>query len=163
MEPPVEINELMERIRRAVNAQRRAEGQPDDPSPRLIPVAISGPLPIPAAPDLPPRDEPGREALEAALAEAASMLPRARQKTDVSAGVPKILRPLYRNQGGFNGILLEASGRLLEANRLLELQNSQLRERLGALEAAVARQHDWAVAVAMAHDEQREWMTGHRI
>ncbi len=65
---------------------------------------------------------------------------------------------MFRNQGGFNGILLETVQRLLDANRQLQDQNAHLQTRLAALERASVQQHDWAVAVSHAQEQQREWM-----
>ncbi len=152
MEPSIELDELMERIRAATREANQGVAQTGSalpPVPESVPVS-----PRHAAPDMPN----GHDDLEQVLAEAASMLPRARQKTEVSAGVPAALRSLFRNQGGFNGILLETVGRLLDANQQLQQQNTQLQVRLDALEQTVAQQHDWAVAVSRIQERQREWM-----
>ena len=158
MEPPIELDELMERIRATATARRRAECLPEPAAPRQVRPPIPGCLPTPPTPCPPIGAVTEHAGLEVALSEAASMLPRARQKTEVSAAVPQMLRSFYRNQGGFNGILLETAGRLLEANRQLQRQNLQLQGRLEALEAWSAQQHAWAVAATKSHDEQREWM-----
>ncbi len=152
MEPSIELDELMERIRAATRESAQGASQPGSALPLMLePV----PSPPPAAA---PGTLNGQDDLELALAEAASMLPRARRKTEVSAGVPTVLRSFFRNQGGFNGILLETVNRLLDANRLLQQQNMQLQTRLTTLEQISAQQHDWAAAVSRAQAQQREWM-----
>lgn len=158
MEPPVELSELMERIRSAVGAQRRSDALPAEEPSRPIHPAIPPPLPAPPAFAAMPRDDRDKIAFLEAASEAASMLPRARHKTEVSPSVPKMLRSLYRNQGGFNGILLETVSRLLEANQHLQHENAELQARLERVENAVANQHDWANGAAAAHAQQREWM-----
>ena len=158
MEPPIELDELMERIRAAASAKRQAEGIPEHAAPRPIQPPIPDGLSIPPA-QRPPLDAGvDRAALEVALVEVASMLPRARQKTEVGAAVPPLLRSFFRNQGGFNGVLLETASRLLDANRQLQRQNVQLQERLESMEASFAQQHAWTVAASRNHDEQRKWM-----
>lgn len=157
MEPPVEIDELMERIRAAVRAQHQ-----DDAAPARAPLPIHPPIPASLSTVSMPPGLPGAEreraALELALAEAASLIPRAGRKTQVRKSVPKIFRPLYRNQGGFNGIVLEAMERLLEANQQLRRQNVRFQEQLDGLETALKRQHDWIAAAAHTHEQHREWM-----
>ena len=143
MEPSIELDELMERIRAAT---RESDLDVAQPAAETVFPSVPESVPMPPPPVLADQD-----ALELALAEAASMLPRARKKTEVGAGVPAVLRSLFRNQGGFNGILLETINRLLDANR-------QLQERVSALERVSAQQHDWAVAVSRLQEQQRAWM-----
>ena len=124
MEPPVELDELMERI-------RAAAARPGQPS---IPGTLSA-LITPPVPDAAQE----RAALELALAEAAALLPKAGKRTAVRASVPKILRPLYRNQGGFNDTVLELFDCLLEVNQQLRRQNLRIQNRLDALETELKR------------------------
>lgn len=152
MEPPVELDELMQRIQQAVNASRPAGGLSDGTQASPASEISSPPRPVASAPD-----EANRIAMETTLAEIVSMVARARQKTDVQ-GVPKILRSLYRNQGGFNGILLAAVQRLVEASKHLELQNAKLQARIDTLERTEAQQHDWIASIVASHERQREWM-----
>ncbi len=153
MEPPIELDELMERIRAATRDSAQGLSQPGSALPPL-----PEPVPMPPPPAAPAGAWPGQDDLAVALAEAASMLPRARQKTEVRAGVPTVLRSLFRNQGGFNGILVETFSRLLDANRQLQQQNVQLQARVAALEQTAPQRQDWAVAMSRAQEQQREWM-----
>ena len=158
MDSPVELNELMERIRSLSAAPRADDGTAADASTRPVGPALPPTLDTPTAPTISPGDDRERVAFDLASTEAASMLPRAREKTEVSASVPKMLRSLYRNQGGFNGILLEALERVLGASQNLQRETLQLQARLEALEAAAARQHEWMAAAASAQERNREWM-----
>ena len=158
MEIPDELSELMERIRSTIRAQQSSDGATHETASRPVGPSIPSLLPDPPSFKFPTRKDGDRMAYTIAAAEAASMLPRARQKTAVRPGVPKMLRSLYRNQGGFNGILLETIGRVLEANQLLSRENLQHQARIEALESSVANQHDWMTRVATAHAQQREWM-----
>ena len=65
-------------------------------------------------------------------------------------GIPAWLRPLYRNQGGYNDIVLEALTRLRESNRQLMAENVQLR-------LHVERQTEWMQAAErrFARNEKR--------
>lgn len=152
---PLRPDQLVERIRLAarqagagfsrVTAETIARGE-------LPPVPE--PLPLPA---LPVRTSTGAGkpgTPEFPLEEAANMLPRARQKIAVSERTPGLLRPLLRNQGGFNHILLEALERLVEVNRQLQRQNQELQGRLVAMQGWMhtaartsALDHDWMLAV----------------
>ncbi len=79
---------------------------------------------------------PGGFSCESLLAQTAAMVERARTKTTVRKSVPRLLRAFWRNQGGYNDIVLEALERLREANRLLMVENVQLR-------GHVQRQTEW--------------------
>lgn len=136
MEPVAEMNELMERIRRAADRENGASAA----SP-----GVGG-----AGSDLPPLSETLPRFMVSALTvdildQAKQMLPSARRKNEVSKTVPKLLRPLYRNQGGFNGVLLEVIERLITANRQLAEQMGQFR--------------DWAEAVGQDSLQNRAWAT----
>ncbi len=92
------------------------------------------------------------------LAEAASMVPRAREKLLTSPSLPGVLRPLFRNQGGFNGILLGASSRLVEAGQQLARENERLRERVEVLSRHLAEQSAWIESQTHARVRECEWM-----
>lgn len=151
MEPSVELNELMQRIRQAANQENGLVGGssrvlsadsdlPPVPEPLPPPVAVGGT----AGDDGPVRTD-------VLLADALAMLGRGQKKNAVSESVPKLLRPLYRNQGGVNAVVLAALGNLVEANRNLRQQNYELNERLVEF-------HTWAHSVAQASAEIRDWM-----
>ena len=152
---PLPPRELIDRIRLA--AAEASRGQR-----RVTPESLAqGELPPVPAPLAPP-SLPGRTGGKAGgsagitppLEQAAEMLPRARQKLSVGKNVPGLLRPLFRNQGGYNHILLETIDRLIEANHQLQRQNQEFHERFLALqgwmnEAALnsSLDHDWMLAV----------------
>ncbi len=136
MEPVAEPNELIERIRRAADRENGASA----PGP-----GAGGP-----GPDLPPLSEALPRLMVSALTidildQAKQILVRAHGKNEVSKTVPKLLRPLYRNQGGFNGVLLEVVERLITANRQIAEQMGQFR--------------DWAEAVGHDRMQSRAWAT----
>ena len=159
METPIELSELMERIRALAAAPDGANGVSSETPARPIGTALPPPLEAPPAPEISTGDDRERVAFDQVSAEAAAMLPRARQKTEVSRFVPKTFRPLCRNQGGFNGILLETLERLLKASEHLQRENLELHLRLEKLEAAAARQHAWTDTATAAQNRNREWMT----
>ncbi len=134
MEPAADLNELTERIRRAADRENGANA--------VAPNA-SGPVP-----GVPPLSEALPAFMVSALTadildQAKQMLPRAHRKNEVPKTVPKLLRPLYRNQGGFNGVMLEVIERLVTANRQLAEQMGQFR--------------DWADAVGQDSVQNRAW------
>ncbi len=137
MEPVAEPNELMERIRRAADRENAAQaathgaggsaGEARPPLSETLPRFMASALTI----DL--------------LDQAKHLLPSAHRKNEVPKNVPKLLRPLYRNQGGVNGVLLEVVERLVTANRQLAEQMAQLR--------------DWSDAVGQDSLQNRAWAT----
>ncbi len=152
MKSSVELNELMERIRQAANQENGLAGS------ALKEVSATTDLPpVPEMLPLPPSSEQGSTRVaettrpEILLDHAASMLLGGRAKNAVPAGVPKILRRFFRNQGGVNGVVMEALDSLIEVNRTLRQQNYELHERLMDF-------HTWAHAVAEASAENRNWM-----
>ncbi len=126
--------ELLERIRR--EARRHQQDVPSPAAPASYGDAESSPLPAAPVFAMPP---PGGFSCESLLAQTASMVERARGKTTVRKSVPKILRAFWRNQGGYNDIMLEALERLRKANGLLAAENIQLR-------GHVHRQTEWMEA-----------------
>ncbi len=150
MIPPLSRHQLADRIRVAA---RQTEG-----SGRFVTAAsiAKGELPPAPEPLPPPSVKPVTEtrrpgAPEFPLDEAAAMLTRARSKITVSDATPGILRPWYRNQGGFNFIVLEAAERLVEINRQLQRQNQALHERVMAAEK-------WMTEAAQSSRQQHDWM-----
>ena len=136
MKSQVESAELTQRIRREARRQGNI-AFPPKASPESANAADAGalpPAPVFAA------AQPGGFSCESLLAQVGNMLERARGKTTVRKGVPKLLRPIHRNQGGYNDIVLEALERLRESNRLLMSENMQLR-------LHVQRQTEWMQAV----------------
>lgn len=153
--PPLDTTELVDRIRLAA---RQANGGLRRVSAESIARGELPPAPEPLPPPpLPPRSVAKADphaAFEFPLQEAAGMLPRARQKITVDRSIPAMLRPLFRNQGGFNNILLEALTRLVDVNGRLQRQNQELYEGLmelrGWLDFAARKSsadHDWMLAV----------------
>lgn len=146
MKSQIDSAELMQRIRREARRHESlafpsgtAPDQANGGDGRTLP-----PVPVFAA------AQPGGFSCESLLAQVGNMLDRARGKTTVRKSVPTLLRPLARNQGGYNDIVLEALERLREANRLLMVENVQLR-------LHVQRQTEWMQAVErrFAHFEER--------
>ncbi len=133
MKPQVEPGELMQRIRREARRQENIAFPPATPA-----AQPDDTLPMPAAPVLAVAQSGGFSS-ESMMAQVGSMIDRARGKTTVRKAVPKWLRPLYRNQGGYNDIVLEALVRLRETNRQLLAENVQLR-------LHVERQTEWMQA-----------------
>lgn len=137
MKTQVEAAELVERIRQ--EARRHQREAPFATAPTPSTDAESNASLLPSAPVL-VMAQPGGFSCESLLAQTAAMVERARGKTTVRKTVPKTLRPLWRNQGGYNDIVLEALERLREANGLLMAENSQLRGHIqrqtGWMEAA---------------------------
>ena len=134
MEPVVDLNELTERIRRAADRENGVHAfTPSAGGPAGGGSPFSGNLPTQI-----------ESALTAdILDQAKQMLPGARRKNDVPTTVPKVLRPLYRNQGGFNGVMIEIIERLVTANRQLAEQVGQWR--------------DWAEAMGQESAQNRAW------
>ena len=142
MKPTVEVNELMERIRHAANQENGLTDRPARRAPSssdLPPVAEPFPPPPSPTRNVDGPGDPTRP--ESLLEQAASMLRGGRSKTTVSKRVPGWLRPIFRNQGGYNSVLLEAAERLVEVNRALRQQNYDLHERMMNF-------HAWALSVA---------------
>jgi hypothetical protein len=155
-----EVTELMERIRQEARAQLRQNGNAFGEAPRVELPALADPLPplsLPPAPRLasadPAADWP--PAWETLL----DMVARARSKITVDTRLPGWLRPLFRNQGGYNGILLEAVERLTEANQQLQEQIEILRVDLQTQRAWQTAWHGaWLKEMAHARESERQWM-----
>ena len=149
---PLEPNQLADRIRQAA---RQTSGSQRRVTADSIARGELPPIPEPLSPPpTPVRHAPKATtppAREYPLEEAADMVPRARRKIAVSGSVPGLLRPLLRNQGGFNNILLEALDRLVEVNRQLQRQNQELHERLLSL-------HGWMNDAAHTSSLDHDWM-----
>ena len=163
MEPPTELNDLMERIRAAVKAAQHTALPADDSARAAVSNTVAGNAARAAE-----IQRGSSRCADAGIAHRGAgggcfhAAPAREKKTEISAGVPKILRPVYRNQGGFNGIALAAMERLVEASRHLQSQNAHLQEQVDHLEIALTatftQQHEWMTAVTATHERQREWM-----
>lgn len=152
MKPAVDLNELMERIHQGADRQNGlAANKAKDPVAELDLPPVPEPVLPPSPPLAPASARDAAQRPESLLDQAAAWTGGGRQKNKVSASVPKLLRPLFRNQGGFNSVLLEAVECLTETNRALRQQNFELQERLMYLEA-------WAHSVAQTSAENRDWM-----
>jgi SAM-dependent methyltransferase len=153
-----DVTELMERIRQ----EARAHPWPNAHAPRETP-GLELPLvadPLPAEVPPPRLASASQAAAEPPVrAVLADMAARARHKITVGGWLPRWLRPLARNQGGYNGILLEAVERLGEANQQLQEQIEVLRADLQAQTAwQSAWQGAWLKSLAQARESEREWM-----
>ena len=133
MKPQIEPGELMQRIRREA---RRHEHMAFPPT--ACSAAGNDALPMPPVPVLAVAQSGGFSS-ESLIAQVGNMIDRARGKSTVRKGVPAWLRAFYRNQGGYNDIVLEALTRLRESHRHLLAENVQLR-------LHVERQTEWMQA-----------------
>ena len=132
MKPQIEPGELMQRIRREARRPENLMFPADAISPNGD-AAPMPPVPVLAV------AQSGGFSCESLMAQVGNMIDRARDKSAVRKDVPRWLRPLFRNQGGYNDIVLEALTRLRETNRHLLAENIQLR-------LHVERQTEWMQA-----------------
>ena len=149
--PVVGLDELTERIRAAA---QRENGLLKGASKLLSSTSDLPPVPESLLPPSAPVDATGNAGAarrpETLLDEAASMLLGGRKKNTVPGSVPRLLRQFFRNQGGYNSVLLEAVERLLDVNRTLRRENSELHDQIMEL-------HTWAHSVAQTSAENRDW------
>jgi SAM-dependent methyltransferase len=144
--PEIDVNQLMERIR-AEAARRRdlgllqRNGSGHAVSTVLPQVHFLAPLP----PMVSPRP------IDVKQERLTSILQRAKEKTEVSKRIPKLLRRLFRKQGGYNKLLLESVAVLTRTN--VEL-NKRLQELAGAFEI----QNRWLSDLSSARDADAAWM-----
>ena len=113
----------------------------DAASPVLPQVPFLAPLPAVASPR---RIDVKEERLT-------SILQRAREKTEVSRRIPKLLRRFFRKQGGYDKLLLESVAVLTKTN--VEL-NQRLQELAGGFEI----QNRWLSDLSRARDADAAWM-----
>jgi SAM-dependent methyltransferase len=144
--PEIDVNQLMERIRAEVARRRdlgmlQQNGSGDAVSTVLPRVQLLAPLPRMVSPR---RIDVKEERLT-------SILQRAREKTEVSKRIPKLLRRLFRKQGSYNKLLLESVAVLTKTN--VEL-NKQLQELAGAFEI----QNRWLSDLKSARHADARWM-----
>jgi len=144
--PEIDVNQLMARIRAEVARRRdlgllQRNGSGDAVSTVLPQVHFLAPLP--------PMVSPGR--IDVKEERLTSILQRAREKTEVSKRIPKLLRRLFRKQGGYNKLLLESVAVLTRTN--VEL-NKRLQELAGAFEI----QNRWLSDLSSARDANAAWM-----
>jgi SAM-dependent methyltransferase len=144
--PEIDVNQLMKRIRAEVARRRdlgllQRNGSGHAVSTVLPQVHFLAPLP--------PMVSPGR--IDVKEERLTSILQRAREKTEVSKRIPKLLRRLFRKQGGYNKLLLESVAVLTRTN--VEL-NKRLQELAGAFEI----QNRWLSDLSSARDANAAWM-----
>ena len=144
--PEIDVNQLMERIRAEVARRRdlgllQRNGSGQGVSTVLPQVHFLAPLP--------PMVSPRR--IDVKEERLTSILQRAREKTEVSKRIPKLLRRLFRKQGGYNKLLLESVAVLTRTN--VEL-NKRLQELAGAFEI----QNRWLSDLSSARDADAAWM-----
>src|SRR5204862_417081 len=144
--PEIDVNQLMERIRAEVARRRdlgllQRNGSGHAVSPGLPQVHFLAPLP--------PMVSPRR--IDVKEGRLTSILQRAREKTEVSKRIPKLLRRLFRKQGGYNKLLLESVAVLTGTN--VEL-NKRFQEWAGAFEI----QNRWLSDLSSARDADAAWM-----
>ena len=121
MKSRVDVDVLAAHIREEV--RRHRDGLPASATEPAAPPAE--PL-VTAAPTLTGPD--GAVASVDTLSKQADhLIAQAELKIKVGDGVPKLLRPLWRNQGGYNGALLRTVETLRDANRVLAAENLRLR------------------------------------
>src|SRR6266480_399543 len=144
--PEIDVDELMKRLRAEVARRRdlglvQRNGSGDAVSTVLPQVHFLAPLP--------PMVSPRR--IDVKADRLTSILQRAREKTEVSKRIPKLLRRLFRKQGGYNKLLLESVAVLTRTN--VEL-NKRLQELAGAFEI----QNRWLSDLSSARDADAAWM-----
>src|SRR5437762_3191594 len=144
--PEIDVNQLMERIRAEVARRRdlgllQRNGSDHAVSTVLPQVHFLAPLP--------PMVSPRR--IDVKEGRLTSILQRAREKTEVSKRIPKLLRRLFRKQGGYNKLLLESVAVLTRTN--VEL-NKRLQELAGTFEI----QNRWLSDLSSARDADAAWM-----
>ena len=144
--PEIDVNQLMERIRAEVARRRDLGLLQRNGSGR----AVSTVLPqVHFLAPLPPMVSPRR--IDVKEERLTSILQRAREKTEVSKRIPKLLRRLFRKQGGYNNLLLESVAVLTRTN--VEL-NKRFQEWAGAFEI----QNRWLSDLSSARDADAAWM-----
>ncbi|MDQ3119650.1 MAG: methyltransferase domain-containing protein [Verrucomicrobiota bacterium] len=125
--PEIDVNELMERIRR--------EATKIPPAMSILPATRRAGLPAPPGISFPPQlglsgpFDAKKERLEQSLRKAGGMI-------EVSRKIPKFLRGLFHRQSGFNHALLETIDTLTKTNL-------QLSKRVQELMVAARQQNDW--------------------
>src|SRR5438552_14028024 len=144
--PEIHVDQVMERIRAEVARRRdlsllQRNGSDHAVSTVLPQVHFLAPLP--------PMVSPRR--IEVKEERLTSILQRAREKTEVSKRIPKLLRRLFRKQGGYNNLLLESVAVLTRTN--VEL-NKRFQEWAGAFEI----QNRWLADLSSARDADAAWM-----
>ena len=124
--PEIDVNELMERVRREAN---NADAPPRSAARPLLHGNERGALPPPPALALSAPLESKKERM-------GTLFGRAYEKNQVSSWIPSIFRGFFRRQGGFNRAVLEAFTDLAETNE-------QLNVRLRELNDAAQAQSQW--------------------
>src|SRR4051812_9419154 len=128
--PGINVAELMHRIRlEAATLGRESPNGSRLMAPASAPLPVPEPISAPPPLMLPEPLDPRKQWLDA-------MVDDARSKTAVNRWIPKIFRRLFRKQGGFNRVVLDA---LAQINKT----NAALGGRVQQLTACVAVQHDW--------------------
>lgn len=147
-DPEINVVDLMQRIRRMAREARPSEG-PDELARQLAQLP-----PFPSDSPPPPRAlQLGRDVIPELKEAAADLLTRARRKTEIETSLPQLLHPLRRNQGGFNGILLELARHLAETNVGLQGQIYELQDHLAA-------QRAWLEASTRERRSEAAWAEG---
>ena len=127
--PEIDVNELMERVRR--EASDAAEPPRDAAHP--LPPSVRGRA---ASALLPPPPLVLSAPLESKTGRMEELFERAYEKNQVSSWIPSIFRGFFRRQGGFNRAILEALTDLARTNQ-------QLNDRLRELHDAAQAQSQW--------------------
>src|SRR6266849_7085216 len=144
--PEIDVNELMERVHAEV-ARRRELGSPPrngsgDAAPTVLPQ-------VPFLTPLPPVASPRR--VDVKEERLTSILQRAREKTEVSRRIPKLLRRFFRKQGGYNKLLLESVA-------VLTKTNVELNKRLQELASGFEIQNRWLSDLSNTRAANTAWM-----
>jgi O-antigen chain-terminating methyltransferase len=130
--PEIDVSQLMERIRAEVARRRdlgllQRNGSGDAVSTVLPQIKFLAPSP--------PMVSPRR--IDVKQERITSILQRAREKNEVSKRIPKLLRRLFRKQGGYNNLLLET----------VEIQNRWLSDLSSARDADSAWMREAATII----------------
>ena len=141
---PVDVEDLMLRIRREVDRRQAA-------LPQLAGSNGHSLLPPLQAPALPPPPtlyvSDGAAPVERFQKLAAAAL----QKTEVDRRIPKLLRRLFRKQGGFNKLLLDIGSLLFKSNAKLHQKNSEV-------VAYLTAQNHWFQDWVEDRKREKEWL-----
>lgn len=142
MAQAIDINELMERIRREAERRRVEAMHGSGNIAALLPTVRT--LPRPPAVGWRRKVDAKKERLD-------KMVALAREKTDGKEGRPKLFRSLARRQGSYNRIVIDAIGLLVNSNAQL---NKQVRE----LTEAFDTQTHWLDVLADHRRADKSWM-----
>lgn len=146
--PLIDVNELMERVRRKAAEVALSEIGSTARSSQRQRVALPSIAAVHAPPALRLSDpiESKKDKLE-------QLLKKARGMIEVSARIPKLFRGLFRRQGGFDRAVLETISTLAKSN-------VQLSKRVQELMIVAEQQNQWLGICAGHSQTEAVWMKG---